>query len=75
MHRRAEYGVAAHWKYKEDGRAGVDTEPAAADVDDMAWLRQLLDWQSEIEDPGEFLESLRFEINRAEVYVFTPRAT
>ncbi len=72
MHRRAEYGVAAHWKYKEDGRNGVDTE-RRADLDDMTWVRQLLDWQSDVEDPGEFLESLRFEINRAEVYVFTPR--
>jgi guanosine-3',5'-bis(diphosphate) 3'-pyrophosphohydrolase len=72
MHRRAEYGVAAHWKYKEDGRAGLDTD-RQADADDMTWIRQLLDWQSEVEDPGEFLESLRFEINRAEVYVFTPR--
>jgi guanosine-3',5'-bis(diphosphate) 3'-pyrophosphohydrolase len=72
MHRRAEYGVAAHWKYKEDSGKGVDTE-RRADADDMTWIRQLLDWQSEVEDPGEFLESLRFEINRAEVYVFTPR--
>ncbi|WP_426246766.1 RelA/SpoT family protein [Nocardioides sp. LHG3406-4] len=72
MHRRAEYGVAAHWKYKENGRAGVDTD-RSGDMDDMTWLRQLMDWQSEVEDPGEFLESLRFEINRAEVYVFTPR--
>jgi guanosine-3',5'-bis(diphosphate) 3'-pyrophosphohydrolase len=72
QHRRAEYGVAAHWKYKEDGRTGVDTE-RRGDMDDMTWVRQLLDWQSEVEDPGEFLESLRFEINRAEVYVFTPR--
>jgi GTP diphosphokinase / guanosine-3',5'-bis(diphosphate) 3'-diphosphatase len=72
MHRRAEYGVAAHWKYKEDGRAGVDTD-RAGDLDDMSWLRQLMDWQSEVEDPGEFLESLRFEMNRAQVYVFTPR--
>ena len=72
MHRRAEYGVAAHWKYKEDGRNGVDTDKAG-DLDDMNWVRQLLDWQNEVEDPGEFLESLRFEINRAEVYVFTPR--
>jgi GTP pyrophosphokinase len=72
QHRRAEYGVAAHWKYKEDGRAGRDTEKAG-DLDDMTWVRQLLDWQSEVEDPGEFLESLRFEINRAETYVFTPR--
>ncbi len=75
MHRRAEYGVAAHWKYKEDGREGRDTE-RRADMNqqgDMTWVRQLLDWQSEVEDPGEFLESLRFEINRAETYVFTPR--
>ncbi len=72
MHRRAEYGVAAHWKYKEDSRNGVDTD-RAGDMDDMHWLRQLMDWQSDVEDPGEFLESLRFEINRAEVYVFTPR--
>jgi GTP pyrophosphokinase len=72
MHRRAEYGVAAHWKYKEAGQTGKDTEQRG-DLDDMSWVRQLLDWQSEVEDPGEFLESLRFEINRAEVYVFTPR--
>jgi len=77
MHRRAEYGVAAHWKYKEDGRAGVDTDRKLATTDsasdDMTWVRQLMDWQKETEDPGEFLESLRFEINSAEVYVFTPR--
>lgn len=72
MHRRAEYGVAAHWKYKEDGRSGADTDKRA-DLDDMSWVRQLLDWQSEVEDPGEFLESLRFEINQTETYVFTPR--
>ncbi|MGA8245383.1 MAG: bifunctional (p)ppGpp synthetase/guanosine-3',5'-bis(diphosphate) 3'-pyrophosphohydrolase [Nocardioides sp.] len=72
MHRRAEYGVAAHWKYKENSRSGVDTE-RLGDLDDLNWVRQLLDWQSEVEDPGEFLESLRFEINRAEVFVFTPR--
>ncbi|MFN8194237.1 MAG: bifunctional (p)ppGpp synthetase/guanosine-3',5'-bis(diphosphate) 3'-pyrophosphohydrolase [Nocardioidaceae bacterium] len=72
MHRRAEYGVAAHWKYKENSRSGVDTDKPG-DLDDMTWMRQLLDWQSEVEDPGEFLESLRFEMNRAEVYVFTPR--
>jgi len=71
MHRRAEYGVAAHWKYKEDSRNGVDTDRLAKD--DMSWVKQLMDWQSEVEDPGEFLESLRFEMNRTEVYVFTPR--
>jgi GTP pyrophosphokinase len=75
MHRRAEYGVAAHWKYKEDVRDGADTDRplASSDTSDMSWVRQLLDWQHESEDPGEFLESLRFEINATEVYVFTPR--
>jgi GTP pyrophosphokinase len=79
MHRRAEYGIAAHWKYKEDSNAGVVVERLAPDGEDsrgpsdMAWLRQLLDWQKETEDPGEFLESLRFEITTNEVYVFTPR--
>ena len=78
MHRRAEYGVAAHWKYKEDGLAGGPAPTAASKgetgpINDMAWLRQLLDWQKETEDPGEFLESLRFEINASEVYVFTPK--
>ncbi|MCW2846286.1 MAG: pyrophosphokinae [Marmoricola sp.] len=72
MHRRAEYGVAAHWKYKEDSRNGVDTDQSANESD-MTWLRQLLDWQNEVDDPGEFLDSLRFEINSAEVFVFTPR--
>ncbi|EON24129.1 MULTISPECIES: RelA/SpoT family protein [Nocardioides] len=76
MHRRAEYGVAAHWKYKEDTKAGLDTDARAGSSqigDDMSWLQQLLDWQQEVEDPGEFLESLRFEMNQAQVYVFTPR--
>ncbi|GAA4183648.1 GTP pyrophosphokinase [Streptosporangium oxazolinicum] len=73
MHHRAEYGVAAHWKYKEDmttsGPPGAKLKPAS----DMAWLRQLLDWQKETADPGEFLESLRFDLSVSEVYVFTPR--
>jgi len=78
MHRRAEYGVAAHWKYKEEAATGSQTERAAAKGElpgqnDMLWLRQLLDWQQETEDPGDFLDSLRFEINSGEVYVFTPR--
>jgi GTP pyrophosphokinase len=77
MHRRAEYGVAAHWKYKERSNKGADIDRSQVDQGtsnaDMAWVRQLLDWQQETEDPGEFLESLRFEINAAEVYVFTPR--
>ncbi len=77
QHRRAEYGVAAHWKYKENTHKGADTDRSlvtqSTTSSDMAWVRQLLDWQQETEDPGEFLESLRFEINTSEVYVFTPR--
>jgi guanosine-3',5'-bis(diphosphate) 3'-pyrophosphohydrolase len=65
MHRRAEYGVAAHWKYKEEMVGGGTA--------DMAWLRQLVDWQRETEDPAEFLDSLRFDLGGAEVYVFTPK--
>ncbi|WP_312856578.1 RelA/SpoT family protein [Phytoactinopolyspora halotolerans] len=78
MHRRAEYGIAAHWKYKEESNAGRNGEKTVGTADgdganDMAWLRQLLDWQKETEDPGEFLESLRFEMESNEVYVFTPK--
>ncbi len=80
MHRRAEYGVASHWKYKEDPTAAGPSDLSAARagredtgaLNDMMWLRQLLDWQKETEDPGEFLESLRFDLKAAEVYVFTP---
>ncbi|QTE28036.1 RelA/SpoT family protein [Pengzhenrongella sicca] len=70
MHRRAEYGVAAHWKYKESTKDGATTDAAG---NDMAWLRQLVDWQKETADPSEFLDSLRFEIAGAECYVFTPK--
>ncbi|MGW1835305.1 RelA/SpoT family protein [Streptomyces sp. BBFR2] len=82
MHRRAEYGIAAHWKYKQEAVAGAskvrtDVPKGAGGkgdtVNDMAWLRQLLDWQKETEDPGEFLESLRFDLSRNEVFVFTPK--
>jgi GTP pyrophosphokinase len=72
MHQRSEYGVAAHWKYKEetDLRRRGNAEP---NVSEMAWLRQLVDWQRETADPAEFLESLRFDLGAGEVYVFTPR--
>jgi len=71
MHRRAEYGIAAHWRYKEESLGGDAGTTSSGN--DMAWLRQLLDWQKEAADPGEFLESLRFDIQGAEVYVFTPK--
>jgi guanosine-3',5'-bis(diphosphate) 3'-pyrophosphohydrolase len=70
MHQRSEYGVAAHWKYKEES---VFSSRSKDDTQEMAWLRQLVDWQRETEDPAEFLESLRFDLAAAEVYVFTPR--
>ncbi|CRK52992.1 GTP pyrophosphokinase (RelA/SpoT) [Rhodococcus sp. RD6.2] len=70
MHRTAEFGIAAHWRYKETkGKHGSDT----AEVDDMAWMRQLLDWQREAADPGEFLESLRYDLAVKEIFVFTPK--
>jgi len=80
MHRRSEYGVAAHWKYKEDapgeasGKQGGRKQDSGQ-VNDMAWLRQLLEWQRETSDPSEFLDSLRFEIGAGEVYVFTPKGS
>ncbi|WP_433191108.1 RelA/SpoT family protein [Actinoallomurus sp. CA-150999] len=69
MHNRAEYGIAAHWKYKEE-TVGAGSPGKA---NDMAWLRQLLDWQKETTDPAEFLESLRFDLSVSEVFVFTPK--
>ncbi|MGH3319943.1 MAG: RelA/SpoT family protein [Streptosporangiaceae bacterium] len=74
MHRRAEYGVAAHWKYKEEAIGnGTGNGRNADSAGDMTWLRQLLDWQKETSDPGEFLESLRFDLGASEVFVFTPK--
>lgn len=74
MHQRAEFGVAAHWKYKArvNGKNGDDGS-TGRDDGDMAWLAHITDWQAETEDPGEFLDSLRFEIGAKEVYVFTPQ--
>ncbi len=72
MHRTAEFGIAAHWRYKESrgkGKGKSDT----AEIDDMAWMRQLLDWQREAADPGEFLESLRYDLAVQEIFVFTPK--
>ena len=67
MHRAAEYGVASHWRYKQQSVAGK------SGPDDLGWVRQLLDWQRETEDPGDFLDSLREDLGVSEVYVFTPK--
>jgi guanosine-3',5'-bis(diphosphate) 3'-pyrophosphohydrolase len=76
MHRRAEYGIAAHWKYKEEavlGRSQGGDAAREANGGEMAWLRQLLDWQKETADPGEFLDSLRYDLQTSDIYAFTPR--
>lgn len=67
MHRLAEYGVAAHWIYKEGAKL------KEKDADRFSWLRQILDWQGELKNPREFMSSLRFDLFQDEVYVFTPR--
>ena len=72
MHERAEYGVASHWKYKEQVN-GKSSGPGPQSDTDMAWLAHISDWQAETADPNEFLDSLRYEIGAKEVYVFTPK--
>jgi guanosine-3',5'-bis(diphosphate) 3'-pyrophosphohydrolase len=67
MHRQAEEGIAAHWKYKE-GRIG-----AGRDEQYFLWLRQLLEWQQEVRDPQEFLQNLKIDLYPEEVYIFTPK--
>lgn len=69
MHAVAEEGIAAHWKYKERGSA--DTKQNQSD-EGFRWLRQLMDWQRDLKDPNEFLDSVKFELFSDEVYVFTP---
>jgi GTP pyrophosphokinase len=71
MHRTAEFGIAAHWKYKEMKDVAV-ADPAGIS-DEMGWLRQLLDWQREAQEPEEFLDALRYDLGASEVYVFTPK--
>ncbi|MDF7664806.1 bifunctional (p)ppGpp synthetase/guanosine-3',5'-bis(diphosphate) 3'-pyrophosphohydrolase [Bifidobacterium sp. ESL0745] len=87
MHRRSEFGIAAHWKYKENGQAGRKlSEPDKGDrkreseenqdlseADNLKWIQQLADWTSETPDSNEFLGSLKEDLGSAEVYVFTPK--
>jgi GTP pyrophosphokinase len=67
MHRTAEYGIAAHWKYKEGRRTSYDMDKK------LAWLRQLLEWQSDSSDAREFMETLKIDLFTDEVFVFTPK--
>ncbi|MCI1207587.1 MAG: bifunctional (p)ppGpp synthetase/guanosine-3',5'-bis(diphosphate) 3'-pyrophosphohydrolase [Microbacteriaceae bacterium] len=75
MHKRAEYGIAAHWKYKADmGKTVTGRAPSGPrSQEDLVWLKNLSDWQSDTKDSREFLDSLRFEIGANSVYVFTPQ--
>jgi GTP diphosphokinase / guanosine-3',5'-bis(diphosphate) 3'-diphosphatase len=70
MHHIAEYGIAAHWKYKE---AGGSTAQMTATDEKFTWLRQLLDWQNDLKDAQEYLESIKDDLFDGEVYVFTPQ--
>jgi len=67
MHKVAEYGIAAHYKYKEDGLKLSEFDKR------VAWIRQLLDWQKELRDPHEYMESLKLDLFEEEVFVFTPK--
>ena len=70
MHARAEYGIAAHWKYKL-----ATVGDSATEKPEMAWLKQLNEWQQETEDVGEFLDTLRYDLRTPEVFVFTPKGS
>jgi GTP pyrophosphokinase len=77
MHKTAELGIAAHWRYKEDGPgaskpSGKDGKDAASEDNRIAWLRQLVEWQRDVQDPGEFLSTLKIDLYPEEVYTFTP---
>jgi len=67
MHRTAEYGIAAHWRYKEGGKTDPEFDAK------LAWLRQVLEWQNDLRDAREFMESLKIDVFSDEVFVFTPK--
>ncbi len=71
MHQVAESGIAAHWKYKEQGGQAVPASDAADKG--FSWLRQLMNWQRELRDPNEFLDSVKVDLFSEEVYIFTPK--
>ena len=72
MHRVAEYGIAAHWAYKEASYFGKK-QTVKVEEDKLAWLRETLEWQKDMQDPQEFLNTLKTELFEDEVYVFTPK--
>ena len=73
MHRIAEYGIAAHWAYKEANYGKKGKQVVTVTKDKLAWLRETLEWQQDMKDPQEFLNTLKTELFEDEVYVFTPK--
>jgi len=73
MHDRAEWGVAAHWAYKEDRRNGREALQRPNSASDPDWLKRIIDWQEEVSDPAQFMQSLKTDLDQDEVYVFTPK--
>ncbi len=73
MHDLAEFGIAAHWMYKEDGSGAARAPGVQGSQDRLKWLRSLLDWQQDLSDPGEFMETLKVDLFEDEVFVFTPK--
>ena len=73
MHRIAEYGIAAHWAYKEANFIGGRKANVKVEEDKLSWLRETLEWQKDMQDPDEFLNTLKTELFEDEVYVFTPK--
>mgnify|MGYP004454611219 CR=1 FL=1 len=73
MHRIAEYGIAAHWAYKEASFMGNKKANVRVEEDKLSWLRETLEWQKDMQDPDEFLNTLKTELFEDEVYVFTPK--
>jgi GTP diphosphokinase / guanosine-3',5'-bis(diphosphate) 3'-diphosphatase len=69
MHQTAEFGVAAHWKYKDTARTGTNGDT----TEELPWIEQLLEWQQEVSEPGDYLESLKIDLYQDEVFVFTPK--
>ncbi len=73
MHRTSEYGVAAHWRYKETGGSNSPNNANSSLDQQLAWLREVVDWQDETKDSREFLKNLKFDLEESEVFVFTPK--
>lgn len=73
MHKIAEYGIAAHWAYKEANYSGNNKRVVQVAEDKLSWLRESIEWQQEMREPQEFLETLKTELFEDEVYVFTPK--